>query len=146
MKSLILLTHVGATLAMFGLIWFVQIVHYPLFDRVGRDAFTIYEAAHTSLTTLVVAPLMGLELLTGLLLLAYPPERIPFNVLLVGIILIGLIWASTAFVQVPQHAILSQGYDSAAHSLLVKSNWVRTILWSLRALLVLWILAKCIDY
>ena len=32
---LLLLLHAGATFFMCGLIWFVQIVHYPLFAQVG---------------------------------------------------------------------------------------------------------------
>ncbi|MFY0528690.1 hypothetical protein ACN28I_37835 [Archangium gephyra] len=31
---LVLLAHAAATLFMVGLIWFVQVVHYPLFSRV----------------------------------------------------------------------------------------------------------------
>ena len=34
---LLLLLHAAATLFMTGLIWFVQVVHYPLFARVGED-------------------------------------------------------------------------------------------------------------
>ena len=54
----ILLIQAAATLAMVGLIWFVQIVHYPLMAQVGRDSFAHYEASHTARTTWVVAPLM----------------------------------------------------------------------------------------
>ena len=50
----ILLTNVAATLYMVGLIWCVQIVHYPLFAEVGKDGFAAYEAAHSSLITAVV--------------------------------------------------------------------------------------------
>ena len=38
--ELILLTQVFATLFMVGLIWFVQIVHYPLYAKVGREQFS----------------------------------------------------------------------------------------------------------
>jgi hypothetical protein len=38
--KLILLTQVFATLFVVGLIWFVQIVHYPLYAHVDRDAIT----------------------------------------------------------------------------------------------------------
>lgn len=42
----LLTTHLFATAAMVGLIWFVQVVHYPLFASVGADGFTDYETAH----------------------------------------------------------------------------------------------------
>lgn len=32
---------------MTGLIGFVQVVHYPLFDGVGKSDFAAYEAQHT---------------------------------------------------------------------------------------------------
>jgi hypothetical protein len=37
MVKLVLLANLAATFFMVGLIWFVQIVHYPLFGQVGRD-------------------------------------------------------------------------------------------------------------
>lgn len=40
METLLYL-HAGATLFMTGLIWFVQVVHYPLFLRVGEGNFQI---------------------------------------------------------------------------------------------------------
>ena len=41
---------------MTGLIWFVQVVHYPLFERVAVQIFASYQQAHQRLTTWVVAP------------------------------------------------------------------------------------------
>ena len=35
--KLILLSNVAATLYMVGLIWCIQIVHYPLFAQVGKE-------------------------------------------------------------------------------------------------------------
>ncbi len=46
---LFFLAHITATLYMTGLIWFVQIVHYPLFARVGNAEFSAYEQRHTAL-------------------------------------------------------------------------------------------------
>ena len=59
---LVLLLQLLTTLAMFGLIWFVQIVHYPLFVRVGEPGFRDYAGLHATRTTYVVAPLMLVEL------------------------------------------------------------------------------------
>jgi hypothetical protein len=44
-------------------------------------------------------------------------------------------------VQVPLHERLSAGWDAAAHQRLVASNWVRTVLWTVRAVLVAAMLA-----
>ena len=45
---LLFLAHLGSSLYMVGLIWFVQVVHYPLFDSVGDREFPSYEQRHTA--------------------------------------------------------------------------------------------------
>ena len=72
----LLLANLASTWGMVGLIWFVQIVHYPLFAKVGEPNFATYEEIHQRLTTLVVLPLMFTELLTAAFLVFYPPEGI----------------------------------------------------------------------
>jgi hypothetical protein len=57
----VLLVHVAAAWAMVGLIWFVQLVHHPLFSAVGSSAFTGYEARHMRRTTWVVAMFMPVD-------------------------------------------------------------------------------------
>lgn len=59
---------------MTGVIWFVQVVHYPLFAKVGESAFTTYESLHTIRTGWVVAPMMILELGSTCLLLVEKPK------------------------------------------------------------------------
>lgn len=139
--ALLLLVHLGSTLAMAGLIWFVQIVHYPLFAHVGPERFASYEALHSQLTSLVVVPLMCTEAFTAAALLWLRPPGVSFALAAAGLALVVLIWLSTFFVQVPLHQALAAGFDADAHRRLVGSNWVRTVLWSLRAVVVLWMAA-----
>ena len=47
----ILTANVGSTLFMTGLIWFVQIVHYPLMGMVPKSEFQKYALAHQRRTT-----------------------------------------------------------------------------------------------
>ena len=140
--KLILLTNVAATLYMTGLIWCIQIVHYPLFAQVGREGFAAYEAAHSSLITPVVGLPMLIELATAGLLLFFRAPAIRLSEAVIGLLLVVVVWLSTMFLQVPQHNILSAGFDAAAHQFLVNSNWLRTIAWSLRGGLALWMTAK----
>jgi hypothetical protein len=135
-SSAILLAHVLTTLFMCGVIWFVQLVHYPLFDLVGRAGFETYEREHARRTTWVVAPPMLIELITAGALLWIPSE-VPLWKSVTGLGLLGLIWSSTAFWQVPRHRELAAGFTAPAHRALVRSNWFRTLVWSLRAVLVL---------
>ncbi len=134
---LLLLVHLAATLFMTGVIWFVQVVHYPLFAGVGPTEFSAYEQRHTMLTTWVVAPPMLLEAMTGVLLFWLRPVGVTTWQLVLGLILGLVIWLSTAWLQVPCHELLSRGFDAAVQQRLVVTNWIRTVAWSLRALLVL---------
>lgn len=132
----ILLLHVLSTLYMVGLIWFVQLVHYPLFARVGPDEFVDYEAHHTRLTGRAVIPAMLVELGTAGWL-AFNPGAIPDALTIAGLALVIGIWGTTALVQVPCHTRLREGFDPATHRRLVSSNWVRTAGWTARAAVIM---------
>ena len=138
----VFLAHVLATLTMFGAIWIVQVVHYPLFALVGEGGWADYESRHQALITLVVGPAMVAELATALWLVLRPLDGVPFAAFVAGAVLVGLIWASTAFVQVPLHSALSAGFDAEAHRRLVATNWARTLLWTARSGLVLWMASR----
>ena len=123
---------------MTGIIWFVQIVHYPLFLKVPADGFLLYEQAHTLRTGFVVAPLMLAELGTAIALIVLSvasgeQQTIGLNPLhLTSFGLLVLIWASTFLIQVPLHNLLTQSPEVRAMKLLVSTNWIRTLLWSIR--------------
>jgi uncharacterized membrane protein len=136
-----LLLNLASTGVMIGIIWFVQVVHYPLFARVGAEGFAAYEAAHSRLTTIVVGPPMLVEAATGLYLVFVPPAGVSQSLLWIGLALIGVIWLTTAFVSVPEHRRLERGWDAAAHRRLVLGNLIRTVAWTLRGIIVLVILA-----
>ena len=140
--SPVFLAHLLATLAMLGAIWIVQVVHYPLFAGVGEAGWAAYEASHQTRITFVVGPLMVLELATAVWLVLDRPAALPAWSVLLGVALVGLIWASTAFVQVPLHTALGGAFDADAHGRLVATNWVRTAAWTARAGLVLWMTAR----
>jgi hypothetical protein len=130
--SLLPAAHAGATLFMTGVIWFVQVVHYPLFARTGVVGFADYERDHARRTGWVVGPAMTLELLLALALAARGGMAA-----WAGLALLAVIWLSTALVQVPLHRRLQGGFDAAAHRRLVRTNWLRTAAWTLRAALAL---------
>lgn len=140
----ILLVQAAACWFMVGVIWFVQLVHYPLFGGVGEDGFVAYAGDHSRRTTWVVAPAMLIELGTGVLLVARHPAGIGWEWPVAGLALLGVAWGSTAFVQVPRHRQLGAGFDAAAWRGLVASNWVRTVAWSVRGLLVLAMLDRAV--
>jgi len=130
LNALLPIAHAAATFFMTGVIWFVQIVHYPLFGRVGAADFRAYEREHARRTGWVVGPAMIVELALALAL-AIRGGALAWT----GLALLGVIWASTAFVQVPLHRQLATGPDEAAQRRLVRTNWLRTVAWSGRAVI-----------
>ncbi len=134
--ELILLTQVFATLFMVGLIWFVQIVHYPLYANVGREQFSEYEALHNRLTMWVVGPAMLVELVTAVLLLKYSPN-VSSMLSWMGLGLLIMIWIATATLSVPAHDVLTAGFSDVAHHKLVLTNWIRTVAWTARGVIVM---------
>lgn len=138
----ILLLNAAATLYMTGLIWFVQVVHYPLFAKVGAEGFASYERSHAQLTNWVVTVPMLMEFATACLLLAVRPANVSRLEAWIGVSLVVAIWASTWLLQVPRHGQLATGFDAQAHHALVLTNWIRTLAWSARGLLVLMWLAR----
>ena len=141
----LLLGQAAATLFMAGVIWIVQTVHYPLFAVVGRDHFGEYAKEHQRRITPVVAVAMPLEAVTAVLLLFVTPAGVEPGLLVLGAILLLPIWLSTALVQVPAHRRLSGGFDDTVAAWLVRTNWLRTALWSTRSALILVVLAQAVD-
>lgn len=135
----LLAANLGPALFLTGLIWTIQIVHYPLFGRVGPADFPAYEAAHTARITPLVGPVMLLELAAAIDLVFASPPAIPAWAAWTALALVALIWASTFLLQIPRHAQLASGFHAAAHAALVSSNWIRTAAWSARSALLLWL-------
>lgn len=122
----------ASTWAMVGLIWFVQVVHYPLFSRVGEESFPAFSNDHSRLTTFVVLPLMSVELVTSYLLWTRSPQALTG----LGLGAVVILWLTTLLFYAPLHGRLARGFEPETWSLLVRANWFRTWLWSARGLLV----------
>lgn len=147
-SSAIFLVHLGATLAMTGLCWFVQVVHYPLFASVGEEGFAAYAQLHAHRTSLIVAPLMLAELASGLAMVVIASTQASESSavwaiygmpawLWISMALLAGIWLSTMFVQVPLHGKLAAGFDAELAASLVRTNWLRSWLWTARSLILL---------
>lgn len=134
--NLLLLIHLITAWFMVGLIWTIQVVHYPLFERVGTESFSYYEADHTRRMGWLLAGPASLEVLTAAALVWFRPSQVDlWLVVAAGAILAGL-WVTTALVQVPLHRQLTAAPTATAMRRLVASNWLRTAGWTLRGFLV----------
>jgi hypothetical protein len=138
----IVIAHAFATIALAGLIWFVQVVHYPLMARVGSEEFSAYASEHVRRTTLVVAPLMLAELAAASWLALWPPVPQVIWATTVGFLLLIVVWLSTAVLQVPCHRQLERGLDPLRVRRLVTTNWVRTLAWTARAASALYLVVE----
>ena len=58
----LLLVNLAVSWALVGLIWTIQLVHYPSFSFVAEDHFLEFHRHHTRSITWVVMPLMLVEL------------------------------------------------------------------------------------
>jgi len=133
----LLIAHAAATFFMTGVIWIVQLVHYPLFALVGLATFGAYETSNIARTAALVGPVMILEAATGLLLLRRPPAGVTVFRLRLGLALLAAAWVSTALFQFPAHQALRESFQGDVLTRLIVSNWVRTAAWTARGALVL---------
>lgn len=130
---------------MTGLIWFVQIVHYPLFDGIGAENFQPYANRHRHLTSLVVAGPMLTEISSSVLLVAFWSRAYTW-LLWINLALVIAIWISTALCSIPCHEKLcAGGFIPATHQWLVLSNWSRTCLWTVRSLILAFVICKLLT-
>jgi hypothetical protein len=135
--ELIFLINTFASFFMTGLIWIVQLVHYPSFHYVGEDNFKAFQLHHVNSIDKIVIPVMVAELATSFGL-AWADGFLSLNA--IGFYLVILIWASTGLFSVPAHTKLESSKDDQAIKKLVSTNWFRTILWSLKSGLNLYLL------
>ena len=135
--SLILFSNIITTSFLVGLIWFVQVVHYPTFKEVGKQNFYQFHTAHTYLTGRVVILPMLSELVLSFWLVW---EKYSLYSIL-ALFLTALLWLLTAWIFVPLHEKLGnehKGYNLEIMKKLVTRNWWRTVFWSLRLLLLIY--------
>ena len=129
-----LILHLIATSVMVGVIWIIQLVHYPSFHFIELKQYTTFQRFHMSRISYVVIPAMLTELFT-LILIVISMDQIDTLVLASAILLI-FIWLMTAVFFSGVHQKLTLGYDQTVVDKLVKLNWGRTLLWTLRLLLI----------
>lgn len=135
--NLLLKIQLFTTFYMTGIIWLIQVIHYPLFKLVEAQNWQNYHKKHLQLTSIVIAGPMIIEILSlGLLFYLIPDYRSSTAMLLSAILLI-IIWATTFFISVPTHNRLALKFDDGPWKFLVQTNWIRTISWTLKSFLIL---------
>lgn len=135
---ILLLSHAGVTLTMVGIMWSIQLLVYPQFRSVPAESFVPYVADHSTRIVRVLLPFAPLEVILALLLFVVRPGQISGTSALIGGLLLVVLWIATGFFYAPLHGELQAGgYDDGLVERLILSNWVRTVLWSVRGALAL---------
>ncbi|MGL5096993.1 MAG: hypothetical protein ACRDD1_15490, partial [Planctomycetia bacterium] len=138
----LLAAHAAATWYMVGVLWFVQLVHYPLMAAVGPDEFLSYERLHQAAVVWVVGPGMLVEGATAALVAHRTRRWEPWRRRLAwfGVALYGALFSATFLIYAPWHEELArragEGFDAAglaaAAGALAAANWWRTAGWTVR--------------
>tara|TARA_Y100001970_G_scaffold192431_1_gene233855 strand:- start:34 stop:474 length:441 start_codon:yes stop_codon:yes gene_type:complete len=139
--SFIFLLNLVLSFIAAGLIWTIQLVHYPSMKYIPKDRFPEYHNFHSIRISILAMPLMFAELVTSIILLYQNSNNAIQTIFLVNLILVLLIWLSTFLIQVPLHNALSKEKNKEKLSKLIFSNWIRTILWTARSILMILFLA-----
>lgn len=127
-----------AVALMTGVIWTVQLIVYPQFLWIEPERFRAFHESYTSRISLIVVPLMFLQLATacvGAIVFRDSPDRVP---MLINASLTLLAWAITFTVHVPLHNRLADGFSEETIRTLVRTNWIRTAIWTAHLALMIW--------
>lgn len=135
--------HLAATWFMVGLIWTIHFVHYPLFAFVGADDYVTFQAEHVDrIGKLLLVPwaVEGVGIL-AMLMLAHRSKARLFRMLAVsGAVAMGVILIISGFFSAPAHGELADGFDADVHGDLMRADLIRTIAWTIRGGISIWLM------
>ena len=116
------------TWALVGISWYSQIIHYPLYKKI-KEGFVEYERSHIRRTAFFLGPLMLIEAVSAVILVGVSRGELA-TFAFTNLILLIFIWLATFLFQVTQHQKLSVRFSKKILNNLIMSNWVRTLLWT----------------
>ena len=127
--------HLISTSMMVAIIWIVQILHYPTFKLIDQKKYEEFQDFHMKRISYIIIPIMLVELSSGVIVLIIDSSLYtPFGVSLVLLI---FIWILTALLFSKVHAYLLKGYDEDSINKLIDLNWIRTIFWTVRLIILM---------
>ena len=136
----ILFFHALVTFILTGLIWTIQMVHYPLFAFLNDEQVPEAMAFHQKHISFLVVPLMLFEIFSGVgLAIAQWHTLAYFHGL--NLMLLAIIWIHTFSLMLPFHQRMSNIKDLGLLKTTLRHHWIRTIAWTIKSVLwggVLW--------
>ncbi len=134
--------HAAATWWLMGLIWTIQVVHYPSFDSIDRIMYADFQDRHMQAMGRLIGFPWLIEGLCVLGLFVFAPDNTTRVLAGLGGLLEIVVIAVTITKSIPAHEALRDGYVADAHRTLVDTNWWRTAAWSLRGAIALAVLLR----
>ncbi len=138
--QLLLVISVASGWFMAGLCWIVQGVLYPAFNFVEPSRFPAFHTMHANHTTLIISIPVLLELGSTTLLAwnALPGDiTLQSALILFSMLLLVIIWADTGLRVIPLHnTLVKNGRQRDVIQKLVRRNLPRTLLWTLKSILL----------
>jgi hypothetical protein len=131
--SPVVLVHVAVTVFLAGVIWTVQVVHYPLLGRLGPEAFVDALADHSRRITRLIAVPWALQGASTAWLLVRPPAGVSAALVWLLAVLAAIPVVVTVAASIPALRLLGGGFDAAVHARLLATNWLRTAAWTAHA-------------
>ena len=136
--DLLILYNIIITFFMLGLISTTQLVSYPLFLKVNKNSFKNYHQSYVKRICLIVVPVMLLELIISFYLFYSYPAVLT----ILSFIILMMIFLSTFFIQVPIHGSIEKFADSNLFLKLIRTNWIRTVLWFIKGFILIKLFLK----
>ena len=118
-----------------SLVFMTQFITYPTFLHIDKDKFSEYHRKYVNNISFIVAPVMLIEFLTLSLIAYFSSEFL----IIKSLILLLVIWLTTFFIMIPSHNRISKSFNKKEIISLTNYNWVRTILWSFKLLLIIFL-------
>jgi hypothetical protein len=141
-----LILHYTPTVFLTGAIWFIQAVHYPLFRHIAPVEFPRYFLGHQQFVRWVLFPGMFLEIATAVLLIYLWPSILDNKIFVASLVLLGILWISTLAFSLPTHQKLRRdGNGRRLVTFVIYTNWIRTICWTLRSIMLATLLLQQIK-
>ncbi len=144
-SDLILVLNIVLSAFLTGLIWLIQLVHYPLFLEVSEKTFGTYEKKHQRAISPLVAPVMLVDIALSFILL-FTSWYDRFDVLIIiAFAMNALVFLSTLFIFAPLHQSLSRQYSKTKIRKLIRLNFFRTFGWTALTIILAIILYQIIS-
>ena len=118
-----------------SLVLMTQFITYPTFLNIDKDKFSDYHRKYVNNISFIVAPVMLIELLTLSLIAYFSSEFL----IIKSLFLLLVIWLTTFFIMIPSHNRISKSFNIKEIKSLINYNWIRTILWSFKLLVIIFL-------